>query len=189
MFSKQNARYLWGVFTIILILMSAAGCDFPPTSGGQPPQPPSSLTIDNNDGDEQDSTEDQADAPDTVDSFIKTTELMQATDGSAVVQVVTETSLDPGTYQARYFDPEGGENTAPCELVEGSDNTLQCSVALPGGFQLVEFQLYYLEPFEPLFSAGVDFTGTALDSLFDNIDGYILPPEFESEFFEECWRY
>ncbi len=183
MLFRSRAWYIWGIFSVLLVIMLAVGCTFSSVDGDQTPEPPSSLTIVDNDGDDQDSAEDQSDASETVDSFIKTTQLIQAEDGSAIVQVVTESPLDQGTYQAHYFDSEGGELTAPCLRIEGVDSELQCSMALAGGLQLVEFQLYYLEPFDLFFSAGVDFTGTALVSLFDNVDAYLLPPEFQPDYF------
>ena len=163
---------------MVLILVFVIGCT-PPPDADQPPEAPSSMVIEGDEDGSQDTEETESEVSETVDSFIKTTEVLQAEDGSAVVQIETHDDLVDGTYQARHHDPEGGELSAPCLRIEGTDNELQCSLALPPGLKLVEFQLYYQEPFEPFFTAGVDFTGTALVDLFPNVDLYILPPEFQ----------
>lgn len=115
---------------MVLILVFVIGCT-PPPDADQPPEAPSSMVIEGDEDGSQDTEETESEVSETVDSFIKTTEVLQAEDGSAVVQIETHDDLVDGTYQARYHDPEGGELSAPCLRIEGTDNELQCSLALP----------------------------------------------------------
>jgi len=176
MLFQSGKKYIWGILSVLLVLVLTVGCTPSDEGGDKPPEAPSSMAID--DGED---VEEEAEASEPVDSFIKTTELVQAEDGSAIVQVVTELPLEKGTFQARYRDsedPGGEELTAPCLRIEGADNELQCSLALAGGLQLVEFQLFYQEPIEPLVPTGEEFHGFTLISLIDELEGIILPPEF-----------
>ena len=59
MLFRSRAWYIWGIFSVLLVIMLAVGCTFSSVDGDPTPEPPSSLTIVDNDGDDQDSAEAQ----------------------------------------------------------------------------------------------------------------------------------